>query len=226
AGIQKCDISNENCLKDGMNYVLKNLARTGIKELGLVQLDPLKIKKFALAKNPNSPVSVDLSFTDASLLGLAEAQVRRVSPFTIDLVRPITFDMASPKITLKGPYSVEGKVLILPIVGKGDAEIVLENCQVHAVVKLKAVSKGAGQTYAEVLEVKMRLEPSRVTYRLDNLFNGRKDLSDSLHTLINENWKEIFNELKADIATAMGLIFKSVLNRTLGKQPLEQLFTG
>lgn len=79
AGITKCAISNEDCLRDGMNYVLRNHARTGIKQLGLVQLDPLQIKKFALGKNPNSPVSVDLTFTDASLLGLAEAQVKRVS---------------------------------------------------------------------------------------------------------------------------------------------------
>lgn len=165
-------------------------------------------------------------------------------PFTIDLVKPITFDMMSPKITLTGPYSVEGKVLILPIVGKGNATIVLgkrdnspqlipanvediiDNCQVHAVVRLRAVSKGPNQTIAEVLEVKMKLDPSRVHYNLANLFNGRKDLSDAMHALINENWKEIFNELKGDIATAMGLIFKSVLNRTLGRQPLEQLFTG
>lgn len=46
-------------------------------------------------------------------------------PFTIDLAKPITFDMMSPKITLTGPYNVEGKVLILPIVGKGNATIVL-----------------------------------------------------------------------------------------------------
>lgn len=171
----------------------------------------------------------------------------RFRPFTIDLSKPITFDMMSPKITLTGPYSVEGKVLILPIVGKGNATIVLgkrdhnysldlvllanverviDNCQVHAVVRLRAVPKGPNQTIAEVLEVKMRLDPSRVHYTLENLFNGRKDLSDAMHALINENWKEIFNELKTDIATAMGLIFKSVLNRMLGRQPLEQLFSG
>lgn len=47
------------------------------------------------------------------------------SSFTSDLSRPVVFDMVSPKITLKGPYSIEGKVLILPIVGKGKAEIIL-----------------------------------------------------------------------------------------------------
>ncbi|XP_064548412.1 protein takeout [Drosophila montana] len=225
ADIQKCTIADEKCLLDGMNYVIRNYAATGSKGLGLVRLDPLRIKKLSLGKNPNSPVSIDLSFSNADLIGLSEAQVQRVSAFTKDLSRPIVFDMASPRITLRGPYSVEGRVLILPVVGKGNAQIVLENCQVHAVVKLSTVSKGPHQTYAEVTEVKMRLEPSRVIYKLDGLFNGQKELSENLHVLINENWREVFNELKSDIAGAMGLIFKAVLNKTIGKLPLEQLFS-
>jgi len=79
AGITKCSIADESCLRDGMNYVLKNHARTGIKQLGLVPLDPLHIKKFSLGKNPNSPVSIDLTFTDADLLGLGDAQVKKVT---------------------------------------------------------------------------------------------------------------------------------------------------
>ncbi|KAH8311179.1 hypothetical protein KR044_004684 [Drosophila immigrans] len=225
AGIKKCPIEDENCLKDRMNYVLKNYARTGIKELGLVPLDPLYIKKFSLGKNPKSPVNIDLTFTNANLLGLGTAQVKKVSPFTKDLSRDITFDMISKKIVLKGPYSIEGKVLILPIHGKGDAEIVLKQCKVHAVVKLRPVSKGPHQTIADVLEVKVNLDPSRVSYHFTGLFNGEKAPSDNFHALVNESWEEIFNELKADISSATGQIFKSVLNRTLGKLPIEQLFT-
>lgn len=51
--------------------------------------------------------------------------IRSGSAFTRDLGRPIVLEMFSPKLTLKGPYSIDGKVLILPIVGKGDAEISL-----------------------------------------------------------------------------------------------------
>ncbi|KAL7728615.1 hypothetical protein ACLKA6_012607 [Drosophila palustris] len=225
AGIRKCSIVDEKCLKDSMNYVLRNHAKTGIKQLGLVPLDPLHINKFSLGKNPKSPVNIDLTFSNAELLGLGEAQVKKVSPFTRNLSRDISFDMVSPKIALKGPYSIEGRVLILPIHGKGMSEIVLKTCKVHANVKLRAVSKGPHQTYAEVLEVKLHLDPSHVTYRFTGMFNGEKAPSDAFHTLVNENWREIFNELREDIGTATGLIFKSILNKTLGKLPIEQLFT-
>ncbi|XP_017856587.1 PREDICTED: protein takeout-like [Drosophila arizonae] len=223
--ITKCKIADEKCLLDGMNYVLNNFATTGIKELGLVKLDPLHIKKFSLAKNPNSPVSIDMTFSNAELIGLRSSQVKRTSTFTRELSRPIAFEMFSPKLTLKGPYSIDGKVLILPIVGKGDAEISLDNVKVSAIVKFVPVSKGPQQTYAKAIEVKIKLEPSRATYKLNNLFNGQKDLSDNLHVLINENWREVFSELQPDIFGAMGLIFKSVLNKALSKYPLEQLFS-
>ncbi|XP_034485823.1 protein takeout [Drosophila innubila] len=225
AGITKCSITDEKCLKNSMNYVLKNHAKTGIKQLGLVPLDPLHVKKFSLGKNPKSPVSIDLTFSNADLLGLGEAQVKKVSPFTRDLSQDIEFDMVSPKIALKGPYSIEGKVLILPIHGSGKAEIILEQCKVHANVKLKGVSKGQHQTYAEVVDVKLNLDPSHVSYRFTGLFNGQKAPSDTFHALVNENWREIFTELKEDICTATGLIFKSILNNTLRKRPIEQLFT-
>ncbi|EDV91333.1 GH17382 [Drosophila grimshawi] len=225
AGIQKCSINDENCLKDSMNYVIKNYAKTGIKELGLVQLDPLLLKKFSLPKKPNSPVSIDLTFRNASMIGFAEAQVKKASFLTSNLSRTMVFDFVVPKIILKGPYSINGQVLILPIVGKGNAEIVLKNCRSHFIVKLEAVSKGPGLTYVNVVDLRMDLEPSHVTYKLGGLFGGQKDLSENLHILINENWREIFNELKDDISVAMGLIFKLMLSKTMSMLPLEQLFS-
>lgn len=96
--------------------------------------------------------------------------------------------------------------------------------KVRAQIKLKRVSKGDHQTYAEVMNIKVELDPSHVTYQLENLFNGQKDLSENMHALINENWKDIFNELKPGIGEAFGLIAKSVVDRIFGKLPLEQLF--
>lgn len=100
----------------------------------------------------------------------------------------------------------------------------IDNVKVSAIAKFVPVSKGPQQTYAKAIEVKIKLEPSRATYKLNNLFNGQKDLSDNLHVLINENWREVFSELQPDIFGAMSLIFKSVLNKALSKYPLEQLF--
>jgi len=95
---------------------------------------------------------------------------------------------------------------------------------VHAFIKFKRVSKGEHQTFAEVVDIKVEVTPQHVSYHLENLFNGQKDLSENMHALINENWRDIFNELKPGIGEAFGLIAKSVVDRIFGKLSLEQLF--
>ncbi|XP_017080003.2 uncharacterized protein LOC108113805 [Drosophila eugracilis] len=225
SGIERCGITDEQCLMNGVNFVLRNYAKSGIKELGLIPLDPLHIKKFKIGRNPHSPVNIDLSFHDVDLLGLQEGVAKRVSGFTSDLSRSIELVMEVPELTVKGPYSVEGRILILPITGKGNAEIRLKKTKVRALIKFKRVSKGEHQTFAEVVNINVEVDPAHVTYHLENLFNGQKDLSENMHALINENWKDIFNELKPGIGEAFGLIAKSVLDRIFGKLPLEQLFT-
>ncbi|XP_022216011.1 protein takeout [Drosophila obscura] len=223
AGIQRCAIMDDQCVVNGVNYVLKNYAQSGIKELGLIPLDPLHITKFNIGRNPHSPVSVDLSFTEVDLLGLSRGNAKRVGGFTADLSKPIEFVMEVPEVAIKGPYSVDGKVLILPIVGKGRAEIVLKHCKIHSFITFRPISRG-GHTFAEVADIKMQVDPSNVSFKLEGLFHGQKDLSDNMHILINENWQDIFNELKPSISDAMGLIVKSVLNKIFGKLPLEELF--
>ncbi|KAH8341919.1 protein takeout [Drosophila kikkawai] len=224
SGIQRCEIKDQNCVKDGVNYVLKNFAETGIKDLGLGPLDPLRVTKFKIGRNPNSPVNIDLSFHDVDILGLHLGNAKQVSGFTPDLSRNIELIMDVPEIIVKGPYAVDGRVLILPIVGKGRAEIRLKHCKIRAQIKFKTVSKGEHQTFGEVVSAIVDIDPSHVTYHLEGLFNGQKELSDNMHVLINENWKEIFSELRPSIGEAFGLITKTVLGRIFGKVPLEQLF--
>ncbi|KAH8232385.1 hypothetical protein KR032_005347 [Drosophila birchii] len=224
SGIQRCEIQDQDCVKNGVNHVLKNYADTGIKELGLIPLDPLHVTKFKIGRNPNSPVNIDLSFHEVDILGLHQGIAKKVSGFTHDLSRNVELIMDVPEIIVRGPYAVDGRVLILPIVGKGKAMIRLKTCKIRAQIKFKTLPKGEHQTFAEVVSAVVDVDPSHVTYHLEGLFNGQKELSDNMHALINENWQEIFNELKPGIGEAFGLITKSVLGRIFGKLPLEHLF--
>lgn len=45
------------------------------------------------------------------------------SGFTRDLSRSIELVMEVPEIGVRGPYSVDGRILILPITGNGIADI-------------------------------------------------------------------------------------------------------
>lgn len=102
---------------------------------------------------------------------------------------------------------MNGQVLILPITGDGKATLILEN--VDIVIKLKPKT--------DSLKVDMELEKANI--HLTNLFNGNQQLSDTMNVFINENWRELFTELKPALAYAIEEIGKSIMNRIFNKIP-------
>lgn len=58
----------------------------------------------------------------------------------------------------------------------------------------------------------------------DNLYNGDQILGNTTNLFLNENWEDIFNELKGTIFEAFALIVQQVLNNIFGKVPYEELF--
>lgn len=61
---------------------------------------------------------------------------------------------------------------------------------------------------------------------LTNLYNGDKILGDSTNLFLNENWQEIFNELKRSIFDAFGLIMQNIINSVFRKIPYNELFSN
>ena len=59
---------------------------------------------------------------------------------------------------------------------------------------------------------------------LQNLYNGDKALGDSTNAFLNENWEEIYNELKQLIFDAFTLIIQNTVNNVFNKIPYKDLF--
>lgn len=77
----------------------------------------------------------------------------------------------------------------------------------------------------KVEDLKLDGKVSRVHIYLGNLFNGDKSLGDSMNKFLNENWEDVFNELKGKIYEAFGLIFQSIINNVFAKYPYEEMFS-
>ncbi|XP_037951283.1 protein takeout-like [Teleopsis dalmanni] len=221
--MQKCANSDESCLTKTGQMIVTNYAKSGLRELNLTPFDPLHIKSMVLEKNPASPVNIELSFNDVNLNGLQNLKIKKLKGLDANLKEITEVEAEVPSLSLEGPYSINGKVLVLPIVGKGDCKIILDNTHIAAKIKLKPVQK-SGKTYAEVESIKLELSPKHVSFSLSGLFNNDKQLSDTMHTLLNENWSEIFNELKPEISKALGLIIKLIINNVFAKYPYEEYF--
>ena len=65
-----------------------------------------------------------------------------------------------PKITIRAKYLADGRILILPIRGDGDADIVLENAK-FAVKFKPSVHPKNGKNYLMVEKLKVLVEPQK-----------------------------------------------------------------
>lgn len=58
----------------------------------------------------------------------------------------------------------------------------------------------------------------------ENLYNGDQTLSQSTNTFLNENWMDIFTELKPVLTKAIAGIYKAIAEPIFNKFPYEELF--
>ncbi|KAL7042740.1 hypothetical protein ACKWTF_001266 [Chironomus riparius] len=126
-------------------------------------------------------------------------------------------------IQLFGPYKAKGKILVLPMNGDGEANITFTG--VDGIVKMltKKILKN-GKNYMQIDKLRMNFDVKRASFNFTNLFNGNVQLGDALNKFINENWKDILNDLKPAMADSLGSIYKSLLDNMFSNIPYDEFF--
>lgn len=128
-----------------------------------------------------------------------------------------------PKVSITGKYKVDGRVLVLPIRGEGDANLVFDNCVLAVKYKPKVITKN-GKQYIQTERFNLDFDTSRLHINLENLFNGNKELGENMNQFLNQNWRDILNELKPAITFAVEELLKSIINRIFAKVPYNDIF--
>ncbi|KAK3908173.1 Protein takeout [Frankliniella fusca] len=219
---KKSDPNIGTCLQNAIQSVVPHLSEKGVKELGVFPIDPLVVTTIDMVPG-KGPVSIELHFSDLEITGFSKAKIGLVKADVDKYVfsAPLFFKQG---VTLKGHYKIDGKVLVLPITGEGPCELFLDD--IDATVNLigKELVKD-GVTYMEVENFKFDFKPKRLNIKLENLFNGNKQLSDNMNVFLNENWAEVLKELKPAVTEAFGQAFGEITNRIFKKVPYNQIFT-
>lgn len=72
---------------------------------------------------------------------------------------------------------------------------------------------------------KMALETTRLHMYFTGLFNGKNPpLAENMNLFLNENWKDIFGELKPAINEGFGKAFTVIVNHVFSSFPHADLF--
>uniref|UniRef100_T1P8S4 Hemolymph juvenile hormone binding protein (JHBP) n=1 Tax=Musca domestica TaxID=7370 RepID=T1P8S4_MUSDO len=217
-----CQYGDADCISKAMEYFLRQ-KNQGEGSINLIAIDPLVIKEISIKQGAESPVNIDLQFINNKLMGLKNANVVKIKGFGKDLSEKHEIHLSVPEIELAGNYKVDGRILVLPISGSGTNSIKLSNVLVKMQFAGVPMEKD-GKTYMKVEKFRMDLEPKGMHFKIDNLFNGDKALGDNMNLFLNENWQDIYRELRASITSAFGKVFHTVIGHVFTKYPYEEFF--
>lgn len=63
-----------------------------------------------------------------------------------------------------------------------------------------------------------------MTYKFDNLFSGDERLGSNILNVLNENWNEVFTDVRDGYEKSFGLIFHGLANRVFSRVALNDIF--
>ncbi|XP_069683135.1 protein takeout-like [Periplaneta americana] len=193
--------------------------KTGVRKLNLPPLDPLEIKELKLSHGQGRG-QLNLTLRDVKLQGLKDAYMLN---FSHDINKSLaSFLLTVPQLKLLGTYNILGHILLLPIKGTGNINITLVDtkCMVSYHFTIEKIN---GVDHALLTSAIIHLDPKRMYIYLENLFNGNKHLDDEMNKILNENWKEVFDEITPQIIASFAEVFTEMLNDVSKQIPIDVL---
>ncbi|XP_055389247.1 protein takeout-like [Condylostylus longicornis] len=220
--VKKCKYEDEQCFIEQFNYVLSN-KKNGDRSMNLVSLEPLEITSISI-QQPSGSVTIDLRFFNSKLHGLSEARLFSAKGLHKDITKPCEFRAKGDTIMLIGDYKIDGRVLFLPISGGGAANMTIRDYEFKLKYDGTFVEK-KGKKHGKVRKLVADLKIGDLDIDFENLFNGNKQLSDNMNVFLNENWREIWNEVKKSAIGAFESVFRTLIDNTFSKLPYDELFS-
>ncbi|KAL0281498.1 UNVERIFIED_CONTAM: hypothetical protein PYX00_002470 [Menopon gallinae] len=217
---KQSDPDYSGCIKKAMTAVQPYLAK-GIKELNIPALEPLVVPMVKLEQGTGA-VNYRANLKDIKIYGLTKFSVDQLM---VDFIGAKAFlaRIDLPEITLLSDYEISGNVLVLPIQGNGEMSANLTNCKADIMLMVEPMQK-KGKEYMHVKEVKTKLHFGEARANFDNLFNGNSVLGMTTNNFLNENAKDILNEIKPAIEAVTNMLGEDIINKIFKSAPANELF--
>ena len=150
-------------------------------------------------------------------------KLSQLKGFDKDIKGPHSLHTIADEISIIGLYTISGKILILPIRGNGACNITIYKSEFNIKFSGEPTEKD-GKTYMKLKSFKFEIEKVKKLYmNLENLFNDQA-LSDNMNKFLNENWQDILNEVKVNVAKAIGIHIKRIIKGVMEFKPYNELY--
>ncbi|KAJ8970833.1 hypothetical protein NQ317_000706, partial [Molorchus minor] len=219
--IKPCKRGDPNfneCVKQHAVAAIPSLLK-GDKEFKIPNLVPFHIDSILLKPSDN----LSIKMKNIVLRGLETAEVRNI---IFDLEKKHAHaQLAFKKIVLDGEYNIDGRILVVPIMGHGPANIVSDNFVVDYSFDYDLVKKEDGKEYIDPnIRTTTEYTSQKNHYQFDNLFNGDKILGDRINEFLNEHQAELHEDLKGSLSEVINSVVTSILKSIIATVPYDEVF--
>ncbi|XP_026749092.3 circadian clock-controlled protein daywake-like [Galleria mellonella] len=214
--IHPCPVLTSECLKKRIVEILPEFSK-GIPELGVLPIDPITSDsaEFSLAGG------LKLHLYNATLTGMKNCIVDLLNLSEENLTTQIKMHC---NLLSKGHYKANGRILTFPVNGDGDIKVKINN--ITSTIKIKfedIVRDGVAYRIIKDMSFKHKFD-GRVVYNISNIVKGNEELSKTILTFINENWKTISEEFGNPIVQRVSERIVESVKKFFAEVPRDELF--
>ncbi|KAJ1525231.1 hypothetical protein ONE63_010058 [Megalurothrips usitatus] len=216
---KRSDPKFDECLKGAMQRAMKELEK-GNSEFGVMSLDPFKVSQLRLDKGQGGALSMDMTLSDAELVGFKNAKIESVKS---DMKKyKIVANMRTPNLDLNSLYKVVGRVLLIPINGNGKTVIKMANPQLRLTMQGQLKKGKDGKDHLVIDSTTFEIIPEKSTFRFINPAHATQ--ADLLSRVVSENDKVIMQDLQPAVSQAFSVALLQIANRIFEKVAFEDVF--
>ncbi|XKL60771.1 hypothetical protein PGB90_007828 [Kerria lacca] len=191
----------------------------GVPDLNIPPIEPLLIPKISLQQGTQA-INYKATLTNLKLYGLSNYKVED-SAINMD-AKKLDAKIIIPVLYLESDYDISGRALVVPIQGTGLFTANLTDVRADARMKGKIIKK-KGQEYVEVKDTIVKLTVKTAKAHFGNLFNGDATLSKATNDFLNQNSKDIIDEVMPAIEEVTSTLLDDICNKAFRATPWDKL---
>lgn len=204
----------EQCIINSVND-LRPILIKGIPDLDVPPLEPLSLPEIVVSKT----AGFRAVGTDVTVRGASNFVIKSLKADIKNLL--YQFEILIPELVFNANYDVNAKILNLNIKGKGP--IYANTTDVEGSVILKGHREPKGD-YVKFDSLDLKLKMKNYNVRLENLFNGDKNLGEAMNVALNENKRELMHLLRPTAEKVVSNVFLDIANKVSSHFTYDELF--
>ncbi|XP_026734040.1 uncharacterized protein LOC113498284 [Trichoplusia ni] len=194
--LPKCKLDNFECMRGLYESVIHGIGKTGIPELKIPPVDPIKLTNVTV----NVLGLVNITMVDGVAKGVKDCIFEQ---FRVNITEERGHQENTCDISIKGHYKIESASPLLEallqgnaISGEGNGKIKIEKLHLKFDFPFYAQKRDDGEIYMKCIYDLIKYDyeiRGKVGFFADNLYLGNQEISETIMTMLNENWQFVMS---------------------------------